>query len=198
MFDKIFYINLDHRTDRKEEIERELDNMGLLSNAERHSAFYFPSIGGVGCGRSHIDILKKARDRGYSQILILEDDFTFVVSKEEFSNSINKLVDKEFDVCLISYNLRDGKVVDDTFTKVLDAQTTSGYIVRSHYYDALIEIFEAGVEMLEKTNHHWLYSIDQIWKKLQPDGNWICFTERLGVQRPSYSDCTNRFENYKV
>ena len=36
--DKIFYINLDKRTDRKQEIEEELTRMGL--NAERYPAIH--------------------------------------------------------------------------------------------------------------------------------------------------------------
>jgi glycosyl transferase family 25 len=195
--DKIYYINLDHRTDRKTEIEGELSKMNLV--AQRHSAYYFPSIGGVGCGKSHIAILKDALEKGYKNILILEDDFTFTISKEEFEDKLEKLfsIEEGFDVCMLSYNLKHGEPTKyDFLTKVYDAQTTSGFIVNQHYYTKLIEIFEEGTEKLEKTNHHWIYSIDQIWKRLQRQDNWFCFTPRFGKQRASYSDIGNCIYNH--
>ena len=88
--DKIFYINLDKRTDRREEIEQELSNYEL--NAERYAGIYTPHSGIVGCGYSHLNVLKLAKERGYKNVLILEDDFQFVVSKEEF---------EEFDPVLV-------------------------------------------------------------------------------------------------
>jgi hypothetical protein len=48
--DKIFYINLDKREDRKKEIEDELTKYELVG--ERYSAIYTPHSGIVGCGYS--------------------------------------------------------------------------------------------------------------------------------------------------
>jgi glycosyl transferase family 25 len=85
--DKIFYINLEKRKDRREEIEKELDTFGL--NYERFEAIETPGFGILGCGISHLSVLKLAKERKYKNILILEDDFTFIVSKEEFEKSLN-------------------------------------------------------------------------------------------------------------
>jgi len=74
--DRIFYINLYHRTDRKQEIETEFENQGI-TNYERFPAIHHPTIGGVGCGRSHIEVLRIAKERGYKCVMILEDDFMF-------------------------------------------------------------------------------------------------------------------------
>lgn len=80
--DKIIYINLDKRIDKLEEINNELKNYNLYDKAERFSAVYHSS-GTVGCGKSHLSVLKMAKERKYKNILILEDDFYFVVSKDE-------------------------------------------------------------------------------------------------------------------
>ena len=49
--DHIFYINLDKRTDSKEEFEGEMNMLGW--NAERFSGIYYaPPRGTVGCGKS--------------------------------------------------------------------------------------------------------------------------------------------------
>ena len=72
--------------------------------------------------------------------------------------------------------------------KIKDAQTTSGYIIQSHYYDTLITQWENAVKMFEETNDDAKYTCDQSWKPLQEKDNWYCFKTRIGKQRKSYSD----------
>lgn len=188
--EKIVYINLDKRTDRREEIENELKKYEL--EAERYSAIYTPHSGIVGCGYSHLNTLRLAKERGYKNVLILEDDFEFVVSKEEFEDSLNKLFDSKipFDVCMLSYIVQRGESIPEYpfVGKVLDGQTASGYIVNQHYYDKLIALYEWAIPLLDSTNEHWNYANDMVWKRLQPNDNWIYFLNRIGKQRDGYSD----------
>jgi GR25 family glycosyltransferase involved in LPS biosynthesis len=195
--DHIFYINLDHRTDRKQEMERELDDFGL--SYERFPAFYNQQNGGVGCGYSHIEALKIAKAREYKSVLILEDDFTFLVSKNQFEQGLRELAKIEYDVCMISYNLHESKETDNPiFKKVIKAGTTSGYIVRSHYYDKLIDIWNCAIPEYLTTGMHWIYAIDVVWYRLQEQDSWFCFEPRMGKQRPSYSDCGKCFADHGV
>jgi DNA-directed RNA polymerase len=76
----------------------------------------------------------------------------------------------------------------DTLMKVIDAQTTSGYIINEKIYDTLIKIWDDGTVKLIETGQHWHYAVDQIWKSLQPKSKWYAFTKRIGKQRPSFSD----------
>ena len=187
--DRVFFINLDHRTDRLAEIEGEIESHKMTYLSERFSAIRHETIGGVGCGKSHIEVLKLAKERGYSRILILEDDFMFT------SNFDDRIDDLEFDVCFLSSDLMTFSVHEDYdfLYRVREAQTASGYIVNSHYYDELIRVFSEAVVMFEETNCHWLYAIDVAWKTLQARDNWVCLNPRIGKQRPSYSDCGNTF-----
>ena len=52
-----FYINLDHRTDRKEHVEKELNIIGV--NASRFEAIKMEN-GAIGCSMSHLKILQTA------------------------------------------------------------------------------------------------------------------------------------------
>ena len=195
--DKIMYINLEKRTDRKEEIEKELQDKNL--HFER-----FPAIqtaqGCIGCSLSHLQVLKLAKEKGYSNILILEDDFMFVVDKAELESNLEHFFSLQlpYDVCMLSYNMQQSEPIpDSTYVgKVLEAQTASGYIVHSRYYDTLIQLWESSVISLEQTGQHWIYALDQIWKYLQRKDNWYYFTKRLGKQRPSWSDLGNSFADY--
>ena len=193
--DHTFYINLDHRTDRKLEIEGELNAMGI--NYERFPAIKHETIGGVGCGRSHINVLKLAKERGYKRVLIFEDDFTFTLNITQFEDGIKKLDEVDFDVCLLSYNLfNHAESKEHPFlSRVFNAHTASGYIINAHYYDTLINVFEDAVVKFEQTNCHWLYAIDVAWNVLQMRDKWFCFNPRMGKQRPSFSDCGNCYSN---
>ena len=86
--DKIFYINLDKRDDRKTEIDNELKNYGLYDKVERITAFHTPGQGILGCTMSHLHAIKLAKERNYSNVLILEDDFQFTISKENFEKQL--------------------------------------------------------------------------------------------------------------
>ena len=197
--DKIFYINLDKRNDRKDEIEKELTNYNLFNNSERFPAIYTQEQGCVGCSMSHLAVIKIAKERKYKQILILEDDFYFTVSKEEFENQLTIFFDLNisYDICMISYNLNNSTSTEYPFLlKVLDGQTASGYIVHESFYDSLINIYEYAIPQLKETRQHWIYACDQIWKSLQPQSEWFAFNPRCGKQRPSFSDNAKSFVSY--
>jgi len=196
---KIFYINLDERSDRKEEIETELTTYDLLDHSERIQAFYTPGQGILGCTMSHLKALKLAKERKYKNVLILEDDFQFTITKEELDNQLTALFEQgpEFDVCMISFNIQQSIPTEYPFLqKVIKAQTASGYIVSESFYDSIIELYEWAIPLLDQTREHWNYANDQCWKLLQPNSNWYAFTNRCGKQRPGYSDNSERFEDY--
>jgi len=203
--DHIFYINLSKRYDRRVEIETELNKMGL--KYERFNAIS-RTEGFIGCSLSHLEVLKLAKKRGYKNVLILEDDFTFLVSKEELNRRLNLFFNMvpDYDVFMLSYNLRehadmpalDHPEVDFTMKRVLYAQTASGYVVNSSYYDKLIELYEWAFPLLEQTHTHWVYMNDVVWKCLQEKDKWYCIDPRIGKQRPSYSDLGGSDVDYGV
>lgn len=189
------YINLDTRTDRREQIEAECAKMNL--RVER-----FPACRSVtpshGCTLSHIRVLTLARDRGYPSVLIFEDDFEFLVPKETLDDVLTHLPD-DYDVVMLSYNLIRSEPYDDRFVRVLEAQTASGYIVHSRMYDRLIATLEEGYQQFLQAPHvHWLYINDQYWKCLQPNSRWYATTTRIGKQRAGWSDLGQKFVDNQV
>jgi GR25 family glycosyltransferase involved in LPS biosynthesis len=197
--DKIFYINLNKRQDRRLEIENELNKFGL--SFERFEGIDTPDFGIYGCGLSHLGVLKLSKERGYRNVLILEDDFTFLVSKEEFENNLTKFFESEinYDVCKLAYNLHEYQDIDsEILGKVLFSATASAYIVNNHYFDKLVNLYEWAMPLLNTTKQHWIYANDQIWKDYQRTDNWYYFKTRIGKQRPSYSDNGQSFTDYGV
>jgi hypothetical protein len=196
---KIFYINLDKREDRKDEIESELKNYDLFNISERIQAIETPGQGILGCTMSHLNAVKLAKERCYNNILILEDDFQFTISKEEFENQLQTFFENQipYNICMISYNIQRSEPTEYPFlTKVVEAQTASGYIVHHSFYDKMIELYEWAIPLLRDTKQHWHYANDQCWKRLQPESHWYCLTTRCGRQRPGYSDNSEQFQDH--
>jgi hypothetical protein len=148
-----------------------------------------------------LGVLKLARERGYRNVLIFEDDYQFKVSKDDFEDGLTKLfaLPTQFDVCMLGYNLNNGEIVEELpwLTRVYNAQTMSAYLVNNSMYDRLIELYEWSSPLIASTREDWNYACDQSWKRFQPVSQWYCFTKRMGVQRPSYSDNTGNFEDYQ-
>jgi GR25 family glycosyltransferase involved in LPS biosynthesis len=155
--------------------------------------------------KSHLQVLRNAKLENLESVMILEDDFEFTVSPETFHESIRRLfqVYPEFDVCFLSDNLHeseplDGKEANDLLLRVLRAATTSGYIVKNHYFDTLIQLYEWASPLLESTKQHWIYAVDQVWGNLQTRDRWVAFRQRLGKQSAGYSDIAGQFMDYNV
>jgi glycosyl transferase family 25 len=182
-----FYMNLDRRTDRRAEMEGELNRIGI--SAERFRAV--PTTPGIiGCGISHSAVVREAKRRGYKNVLVLEDDFQFLVEPAEFWRLLEQALKEapDYDVIMLGYSIQRSEPFSDTLDRVLEAQAGSAYIVNEKMYNSLISTWDEGTKLLICTMEHWNYSCDQIWKRLQPAAKWYAFRTRIGRQRPSIAD----------
>lgn len=196
--DKIFYINLEKRTDRRELIEGDLKKLDI--NAERFIGIPFePGI--VGCGKSHLAVMKKAKEEGLGNVLILEDDFTFLTSREDLDKALDYFfedVGDKYDVCMFCcQNLEEKPGSRYNYLKqIKKANNASAYLINGKYLDTIIDLYEHALPLLETTGEHWNYANDQVWTKLQEKHKWYVFEPRLGKQRSGYSDNAKRFMDY--
>lgn len=194
----VFYINLEHRTDRKEHVERELTELGW--EFTRFNAVKLPNNPALGCSLSHLKILEHAKHNNLDYVIIVEDDICFT-NKPLFLENLNKTLAsrKHFDVCLLSGNLAPPykSFVDDCAIQVSHSQTTTGYIVRKHYYDKLIENIRTGANLLAKNpSLRNVYAIDMHWIQLQKKDTWIIVVPLTVTQIESYSDIEKRNVDY--
>ena len=196
--DGVFYINLEKRTDRRDLMEMDLAKVNI--NAERFVGIPFePGI--VGCGKSHLAVMKLARDRGYKNVLILEDDFTFLVDRKTLDETLNRFfkdIGDNYDVCMLCcQNLEEkGEKPHPYLSRVHHANNASAYLINGTYLDAIIELYDWAFPLLETTGEHWNYANDQVWTRIQEEDRWFCFNPRIGKQRSGYSDNAKRFMDY--
>jgi glycosyl transferase family 25 len=192
-----YYINLDSRPDRKQHVEKELNQIGV--NAERFNAIKMKN-GAIGCSMSHLKLLEIAKENNFDHILIVEDDILFT-KPETFVNQFNTFLSKHsnsFDVVLVAGNNLPPYVnIDNSCVKVSQCQTTTGYLVCRHYYDKLIKNYKDGILKLMKEPHnHRLYAIDKYWFSLQEIDKWYLIIPLTVTQREDYSDIEKRPTNY--
>jgi len=195
----IFYINLEHRLDRKQHVEAELTKIGLQGYT-RFNAIKMEN-GALGCSMSHLKCLQMAKENGWPHVLIVEDDILFL-EKDVFIKQINNFFKNhidDWDTLLISgNNIMPYELIDDTCVKIFGCQTTTGYLVKSHYYDNVIQNFKMGINyLLRQPEMRFLYAIDKFWFALQKVDKWMLLTPLTVVQREDYSDIEKRKTNYE-
>jgi glycosyl transferase family 25 len=191
-----FYINLDLRPDRKKHVLNQLSLIGI--KAERFKAIQLTN-GAIGCSMSHLRLLETAKKNNWPHILIVEDDIHFL-NPILFVKQMNKFLNnhKDFDVLLLAgNNMPPYDNIDDTCVKVNKCQTTTGYLVKNHYYDKLIANYKEGIKnLLQFPTKPVYFAIDKYWFNLQKVDNWYLIIPLTVTQREDYSDIEKRNTNY--
>jgi len=194
----IFYINLEHRVDRKMHVENELTKIGLY-NFQRFNAIKM-NDGAIGCSMSHLKVLQNALINNSDHILIVEDDISFL-DAELFKTQLNKFFQSnlKWDVILFAgNNMPPYQYVNDCCVKVSRCQTTTGYLVNGHYIKILLNNIKTGLtHLLSKPNQRTTFAIDKFWFVLQQNGNWYLITPLTVIQREDYSDIEKKRTQYR-
>lgn len=195
-FDKIFYINLNSRTDRRARVEAMLN--GLHLEYERFEAIHTPGFGILGCTLSHTKVLEIARERKYKNVLILEDDVEAFLSREDMDMYLNDFFSKniKYDTLFLSYALKGFNRISENLIKIIRSSTAAAYVVNAHYYNTLINLWKMAAENLRKTRQHWYYANDAAWFPLQVRDNWYAIAPIFFGQEIGISDNSLSFQNY--
>jgi len=199
-FDKIFYINLEHRKDRKKQITDEINKMNIPENKIiRIDAVRNKYNGHIGCCKSHIKTIETAKKMNLNNAIVLEDDFVFTLPKKEIDEKINHFLKKytNFDIIQLTTGYKSLEDINDKhIKKVKYATTSSGYIINKKFYNKLLLDLNDSKKKMEdemikfnKKNNNILkkkkttgHALDQHWGKLQKQSNWYIFSPYIGKQ----------------
>jgi len=186
--DHIYYINLENRKDRNQEI---LEEIKLLDpdlkkttriNAVKHAD------GRLGCAASHELAVSKAEEAGYENVLILEDDFNFDLKLNILEREILKMLelDSNYNMFILDKDVKKFKKLDKNIIEVHYTLNTGGYIVNKRFYKSLKDCFCDGKKNLEKGGN---LPIDIYWNRIMGENKKIYTTNfKIGYQRNSHSD----------
>jgi glycosyl transferase family 25 len=190
--EKVIYINLAHRTDRRQQIEKEL-SVFPPEKVIRFDAIYEKTRGHLGCSKSHIAVLEMAIREGWKNYLVIEDDMIWD-NIESGSQILNNLFDNKPDVIVLGGT----SITRDTY-RLSRCYCTTAYLVFNHYYETLLVNFREGALLLQNNyNHNTPYAIDQYWHRLQEKDNWYIVYPIICLQRAGYSDINRRRQELKT
>ena len=201
-FDLVYYINLNHRTDRLNHIKNEIKKTNIDESKVHRIEAIYDDYGALGCSKSHCVALENFINSPETNqtCVVLEDDFEFTQGQDIVNDMIDKVFNsivKDFDVLMLSSNTYSELNSKFNFvTKILKGQTTSGYVVSRKFAPILLKNYKEGADLLSQTRDRPKYSIDMYMQQLQPNSKWLCLSPKIGKQMESYSDIEKQWLNY--
>jgi hypothetical protein len=90
--------------------------------------------------------------------------------------------------------------VNDYCVRVLNCQTTTGYIIKNTYYETLLANFKESSQQLMKNQTEQgkkQFALDIYWKRLQIQDFWYMIIPPTVTQYENYSDIEERNTDYK-
>ncbi len=210
-FDKILIINLDESKDRWDNIVKELNKVNIinyervpgvrLKNLEGIPPSYYKNlvshqkindyykVGIVGANTAHINCIKLAKERGYKNILILEDDISFRDDIHElFEKVSNQIKNIDWGMLYLGSATQPKESiinVSENLIKASNLLACHAYAVNSIIYNKIIdEGLEYGAEL------------DNFYKFIiQAQYNCLCTRPRLIWQNNGISITLNGFRD---
>lgn len=207
----VLYINLDHREDRKLQIEKEITKLNLtpirITGEIPDDSFVQEKINlftakgteldenslnlaksRMGCTLSHLKAIKYAKEHNWDYALILEDDCEFFEhSLENINLALSELPSvPNFDILYLGANVvTPTQSISTHLAKIKAVWCLHGYIIPKHMYDVFLAF--------EWNN---FLAIDSYIMSLQQSHNCYIVAPLVSVQRPSFSDIENKDVDY--
>lgn len=168
--DKVVYINLDHRQDRRD-IMAKFFQEGRIPQDKIIRLSAIKQGKGVGCLKSHTQALQMAKGNNWKNVLILEDDLQWLNLDTQYSalEDLTKL--PKWDVIqLVGWYMRYD------FPRVFETLNAGAYLVNGHYYDTLLANRYESLRKITHISTLWKsplwYTADVYWNKIVERDNW--------------------------
>jgi GR25 family glycosyltransferase involved in LPS biosynthesis len=195
-FDKVFVINLDKRSDRWSKVIESFKKINF-SNYERFSAIESPN-GWEGCKASHLSIIKKAKDNGYNNVLIFEDDFILADNFNEIINTVLEQIPPDWDMLYFGGNTVRCKQIESISENILKVDSMLAahcYAIKNTLYDKILS--EANT-IENQRGFLRGKAIDVYYSEfICKNYNTYLTKPMLVFQEEGYSDIEKKMVNYK-
>lgn len=212
-FEKIYCINLSNRTDRWDHCQNQFSKFGIY-NVQRfdavkcnHPGLSAKANAHIGCVLSHYNIIKEAKLKNYSNILVLEDDFLFLKEPNELNIKLKKSLDElppDWDIFYLGCNFVKGydyepaERLSDNLIKVNTGFCTHSLAYSSKGMDKILKSFKVNSESdilyfsREYESIGWY-----LVREFQYKNNCFAPNELLSSQAAGFSDIEGRRLNYE-
>jgi hypothetical protein len=192
-FDKAYCINLDRRTDRWEDAQKEFERVGIevsrLSAVDGKSYTFQNTLkaGAYGCKLSHLKVLTKAVNKGYEKIFIAEDDIVFDDNFNEKFDNVSKNIPSNWDLIYLAANPFSGQRVSiaDGVSSMVGGHSSHSILMKDTFFNKAIDAI-----------HSMPQQVDVIYGILQNSFNCYVTIPHLAFQRNGFSDVEDQEINY--
>jgi len=206
-FDKIYCINLESRADRWEASCEEFEKVGLLDRVERFEGI--PRREGIiGCTLSHVRLIERAKNKGFKNIFIFEDDIQFINYDDSIiKDAIKDLRQRKWGLFYLGssanckFHYTTPHLVRPVNSDGLKA--AHAYAINSSAYNKILshnwiwKQCEKEISFLSDESLRLYKHIDKFYRDiLIPNYHCYHINPIMAVQRSSYSDVQNRDVDY--
>ncbi len=203
-FDRITVINLPERQDRRREISRELDKLGLALGESGVCLFPairpagaddFPSRGAHGAYLSHLEVLRLAQRDGIKHLLVLEDDLLINPRlKDASAQLLEQLSTSSWGIVYFGHMVVSQARQVHLSPTTQPQQCLHFYAVHHSQFAPLIAYLEACLQRPAGHPDGGKMHVDgaiSMYRERHPECLTLLVEPSLGSQRPSRSDITN-------
>lgn len=195
--DGVIYINLEHRSDRREIMQTFFKESGIpLEKVVRFNAIPH-EIGAIGCLQSHLEALRLAKKNQWKNVLILEDDLKWIGGYDRLEELIEL---PKWDVILLL-----GYYRKYDFPRVYFSTNAGAYLVNYEYYDILLKNREECYsQLMLRTSYNILrrrtllydpeqyFRNDTYWQLLMERDSWYGLNPCICTQIDGFSDVVKK------
>lgn len=181
--DKIVVLSLDKRADRRAIMRQEL----LTLRVPEEKIVWFNatenSDGALGRTLSHREVLAHAKDQGWKNYLLLEDDAVLLKQQKHvtvLNRLLNALTHINWEVVLLAGQVQEGQPLKSLpgAIRAADSEKVCAYLVNQPYYATLAEALAQDPSRV----------LEARWKGVQARGKWLSCYPSIGYQRAGFSD----------
>lgn len=209
-----YYINLDTRVDRKDNIEEQFQKYNI-QGFSRYSANRSTSSGPQNCKSSHYEIYRLFLESNDETLFILEDDCLFLPYLYDHTKEIHKeIFSNSFDIFWLGCrNRRWPKHFNSKCYQVQSVSHTQSYIINRKFCQFILDNFPEyghnglaidellclavyGYEVAYDPNKFNFYNLDNPINHLSTIFLALCYERALTTQYASYSDLIHAHADY--
>ena len=197
--DHVLFINLKHRSDKREFILNECKRLGItLEKMTRIDAIYTPDVGMLGCSLSHCKALELALSHPeWTWTLIIEDDVKFKDSP--WLEIEDALKNANPDILMLARGAATLQTPthpsSTNLYRVISSCGAVAYVINRNYIPKLLKNIRESIEAFTKPGGNiYDHPLDVYWCSIQYTDNWYAFMESVAWQNPTILSIINMKE----
>jgi len=192
----VVYVNLDSRTDRREQLEKELK---VFNKEQIHRVpGILPDVQdvahrNVALAKAHLNAVKLAIDNNWENTLFLEDDAVWANIEKAYP-IFEKLVQQPYDAIMLGSHL--GNYDKETY-RVHSGTNGASYLLHKSHYNIYFERLQAMINSFKPgiTKSEEMHADVAVFGPLQKEYKWYMVVPPLMIQLPGHSNRLDTFSN---